>query len=71
MEINYDKDADAMYIELRNGKFAKNKKVNEDIILDLDKQGKVLGIELLSVSKNLPNEVLSEIHVKNLVALTP
>ena len=71
MEINYDKDADAMYIELRKGKFAKNKKVNEDIILDLDKQGKVLGIELLSVSKNLPNEALSEIHVKNLVALTP
>ena len=28
MEISYDKEADAIYIELRKGEFAKNKKVD-------------------------------------------
>lgn len=66
MEINYDKEADAMYIELRKGEFAKNKKIDDFTILDLDKQGNVLGIELLEVSKRIPQESLS-VHVKNLV----
>lgn len=66
MEINYDKEADAMYIELRKGEFAKNKKIDDFTILDLDKQGNVLGIELLEVSKRIPQESLS-VHVRNLV----
>ncbi len=35
-------------------------------ILDLDKQGNILGIELLEVSKRIPQEFLS-VHVKNLL----
>lgn len=65
MEITYDKDADAMYIELRKGEFAKNRKVDDFTILDLDEKGNVLGIELLDVSKRLPKDAL-KVHVKNL-----
>lgn len=68
MEIRYDKEADAMYIELRKGKFAKNKKVDDFMVIDLDKSGKLLGIELLNVSKQMPAESLAEVHVKNLIA---
>ena len=68
MEISYDKDADAMYIEFRKGEFAKNKKVDDFTIIDLDKEGKILGIELLEVSTRIPIESLSEIHLKNLIA---
>lgn len=68
MEISYDKEADAMYIEFRKGEFAKNKKVDDFTIIDLDKEGKILGIELLEVSTRIPIESLSEIHVKNLIA---
>ena len=68
MEISYDKEADAMYIEFRKGEFAKNKKVDDFTIIDLDKEGKILGIELLEVSTRLPIDSLSEIHVKNLLA---
>lgn len=49
MEINYDKEADAMYIEFRSGKFAKNKKIDDFTIIDLDDAGNILGIELLEV----------------------
>lgn len=68
MEISYDKQADAMYIEFRKGEFAKNKKVDDFTIIDLDSEGNILGIELLEVSKRIPIESLSEVHVKNLLA---
>ena len=69
MEIRFDKNADAMYIELRRGKFAKNKKVDDFTIIDMDKEGNILGIELLDVSKRIPSESLSEVNVKNMIAL--
>jgi uncharacterized protein YuzE len=47
MKITYDSDADAMYIELKEGKFDHNKKIDKNTILDIDKEGDVLGIELL------------------------
>ena len=67
MEISYDKEADAMYIEFRKGKFDKNKKIDDFTIIDLDKDEKILGIELLEVSARIPIESLSEIHVRNLI----
>ena len=69
MEITYDKEADAMYIEFRKGKFASNNKIDDFTIIDLDKKGNIMGIELLEVSKRIPAESLSEINVKNLLAV--
>lgn len=67
MEISYDKLADAMYIEFRKGDFFKNKKIDDFTLIDLDKEGNILGIELLEVSKRIPVESLSEVHLKNLL----
>lgn len=66
MEISYDREADAMYIEFRKGKFAKNKKVDDFTIMDLDKDENLLGIELLEVSKRIPAESLKIVNLKNL-----
>lgn len=68
MEISYDKEADAVYIELQKGEFAKNKKIDDFTIIDLDANDKVLGIELLEVSKRFSKDFLSDISVKNLVS---
>ena len=70
MEITFDEKADAVYIEFRKGKFAKNKKIDDFTIIDLDKQGNLLGIELLEVSKRIPAESLTEVNVKNLLVAT-
>jgi len=69
MEISYDKDADAMYIEFRKGDFSKNKKIDDFTIIDIDSKGNILGIELLDASKRIPAQSLSEIHVKNILAI--
>lgn len=69
MKITFDKEADAVYIEFSSGEFASNKKIDDNTIIDLDKEGNLLGIELLSVSKRIPKNFLSDITVKNLVPI--
>jgi len=67
MKITFDREADAVYIELSNGEFTSNKKIDNNTIIDLDQNGNILGIELLNVSKRIPKDFLSKISVENLV----
>lgn len=67
MEITFDKDADALYIEFKKGDFFKNKKIDDFTIIDLDKEGKILGIELLKVKERIPLESLNEVNVKGIL----
>lgn len=53
MEIKFDSKADALYITFKKGKFFRNKKLGEDTIMDLDKNGKILGIEVLNAKKRI------------------
>ena len=69
MEISYDKEADAMYIEFRKGEFSKNKKIDSSTVIDFDKNGNILGIELLDASRRIPKKSLSEVNVKNILAI--
>ncbi len=57
MKIEIDKDSDVAYFYLKEtiaaGEVDKTISVNQDIILDFDHMGKLLGIEVLNASKNL------------------
>lgn len=64
MEIRLDLKADALYIKFQEGKFAKNKKIDDDTIIDLDAKGRLLGIEMLNVSKKVSAKDLSDVRVK-------
>lgn len=66
MKIEYDKEADAMYIEFSKGEFAKNKKIDNDTIVDLDEDDNIIGIEIINVSKRLSKDFLSNITVSNI-----
>ncbi|MEK6792420.1 MAG: DUF2283 domain-containing protein [Nanoarchaeota archaeon] len=65
MKITYDKEADAMYVELTDKKFSKCKEIDKNTILDLDEEGNVIGIEILFVSKRFPNKIPHSIVVEN------
>jgi uncharacterized protein YuzE len=67
MKITLDKKADAMYIYLQEKKVSKTKQITDDTIVDMDKNGNVIGIELLFVSKRIPLESLSNLDIKQLV----
>ncbi|MBS3052340.1 MAG: DUF2283 domain-containing protein [Candidatus Aenigmarchaeota archaeon] len=64
MEISLDLKADALYIKFQDGKFAKNVKIDRDTIMDLDSKGRILGIEMLNVTKKIPAENLADVSVK-------
>jgi uncharacterized protein YuzE len=50
MRIHYSRDVDALYIRLRETDIADSDEVAEDIIVDYDSNGKVVGIEIISAS---------------------
>ncbi len=58
MKINYDKDADALYIQFGVDKADKTVEKRGNILIDYDKKGNVLGIEVLdySVGKSRANK---------------
>lgn len=55
MKFEYDPQADALYIRLAAGKVAETEEVRPGLMLDYDESGKILGIEMLDVSKTADN----------------
>lgn len=55
MKIKYDPKVDAMYIDLAGGRYDRTRKVSRSILVDEDKNGKILGIEILDAKKNIPS----------------
>ncbi len=69
MRITYDKDADAAYLyfrEIGDGEVAQTIVLSDSINIDIDKEGKTLGIEILFVSERMPKDFLQNIAVENL-----
>ena len=55
MKIEYDQQADAMYIRLRAGTVVESDEVRPGVVLDFDSNGRVLGIEMIDVSERTDN----------------
>jgi len=61
IRVEYDSKADAMYIWLRKAKYEISEELAENVILDLDKRGRIIGIEILDATKNLGKELVNKI----------
>jgi len=53
MRMHYSQDADAIYIRLKEDHVNNTDEVAEDIIMDFDDKGHVIGIEILSASEKV------------------
>lgn len=51
MKIEFDPVVDALYVRLSEFKIIESEQVQPGVILDFDESGKVVGVEILSVSK--------------------
>lgn len=64
MKFEYDKGADAAYIyfeyPIKAGQAKNSVELNENIILDFDNKGKLLGVEILDASKILKKKSLMQ-----------
>lgn len=64
MKIEFDKEADAAYVyfkEIGNGEVAETITLNDSVNVDLDREGKVLGIEILDASEHLPSSAVKSL----------
>lgn len=64
MKITYDKDADAMYLNIARGKVKKTIPINSRVIIDMGEKGKIVGVELLFVSEKMSKKSLHSDLVK-------
>ncbi len=67
MKITYDKTASAMYIQLKDAPVEHTKQVSGNILIDVDKNGSILGIEILDVAL-VPKFINLGLRNKNKVA---
>jgi uncharacterized protein YuzE len=63
MEIRYDKEADALYFKFSSNRFEKNQKVNDFIVLDLDKNNNIIGLEMIDASKKVSIDSIKDVKV--------
>ena len=61
MKIRYDESSDALYIKLKNSKYRESEEISNNIILDYDRGGNVIGIEILDASTYINIEELSSV----------
>lgn len=61
MKVEYDDRADAMYITFRKGKYKISEEISDDVIIDLDNDCRILGIEILGISKKIADGLLKQI----------
>jgi uncharacterized protein YuzE len=66
MRIEYSKEADALYVYFKQGEVAKSKEVEEGVVIDLDGEGHLIGIEILDASVRVGIPALVNVSIENL-----
>jgi len=59
MKLKVDQNADALYLSLTDAPASRSEEVSPGIIVDYDAQDRVVGVEMLYLSKRAPG---TEIH---------
>ena len=62
--LEFDEDAGALYLRLGKGKVASSEPIADNMILDVDTKGELLGLELL-----LPKEIKPDVKARLLRAV--
>ncbi|MCI4461469.1 MAG: DUF2283 domain-containing protein [Thermogladius sp.] len=73
MWVNYDSEADILYIIIREGPIKDTVEADDDVLIEIGEDGNVAGIEIWNASKNLLDpiaKVLSARIKKSLEATT-
>ena len=63
MKISYDKRVDALNVSLRSGTVAKTLEVAPEVMLDIDKKGNTLNIEILGASEKIGKKNFCKVTV--------
>lgn len=53
MKIEYDAEADALYIDLKDTEAENTEEIEPGVLLDYDKDGAIIGIEILDFKQRV------------------
>ena len=67
MKIEYDKEVDALYIRIQEKTVARTREIEEGINLDLDAEGRVIGLEIIGAIERYSREDLFKLSTENLM----
>ena len=62
--VHYDAEADILYIVVKEGPVEDTIEVDEDVFIELGKNGEVVGIEIWRASKNILEPISKTIASK-------
>ncbi|TLX99048.1 MAG: DUF2283 domain-containing protein [Thaumarchaeota archaeon] len=51
IDVHYDEKEDVLGIQLKNGSYWKSVEVSKNVVMDLSKEGEIIGIEILGVKE--------------------
>jgi len=63
MRITYDPKYDTLYLKIGEAEKVLGKEIDEDISLDMDAQGNLVGIEVLSASEHVNLKQLLPVEI--------
>lgn len=61
MKVEYDRDADILYLKLREGKIVDTQMLNTDVYVDIGEDDSWVGIEIWKASQNAIQPISSHI----------
>ena len=65
MKVRYDKEVDAMYVYAEEGQSEYSEEIGEGIIIDVSKEGKIIGMEILDASEKYSPSSFKRMILKN------
>lgn len=54
MKLHVDEKADALYLRLDDSKIIESEEVSPGVVLDYDEENRVVGVEILGITKRVP-----------------
>lgn len=66
MRIEYDQEADALYIQFKEVPPDDNVDVVNGVTVDLDRDGDIIGIEILDAAERFGLESLANVTIENM-----
>jgi len=67
MKIEYDQEVDALYIRIQEKAVSRTKELEEGINLDIDEDGKIIGLEIIGAKERYNQKDIFNIATENLI----
>ncbi len=62
MKVRYDPETDILYILIKEGKIKDTEEIDENLFVEYDENGNIIGIEIWQAGKYIVSEILRSLE---------